>query len=277
MEPQNEIYQGPRNEAWIQVIIAALKRGKLRDSVIEKLLDQEGRDLYNQIFTSASADPVNNYEVYETLGDVTANKAIVWYMSRRFPQLMCPQGVKIIARLKINYASKEHFHTFANELGFWPYITATVGERGSKMKSLLEDSFEAFIGATEFLIDQKVKQGAGYAIAYNIVANILDGKEISLRYEDLFDANTRLKELFDLLVKQGRAKKYEYAIRRDEGGVFADAIWIHPDGRREVIGTGRAYIQKDAEQRASEMALTNLRARGIFKEVPEQYRKFCRY
>ena len=43
-----------------------------------------------------------NYEPIEILGDSIVNCCIVWYLSRRFPQLNCQDGVKIIARLKID-------------------------------------------------------------------------------------------------------------------------------------------------------------------------------
>ena len=38
---------------------------------------------YAKAFTAASANPDQNYEIFEQLGDVSANKFIVWYAYQR--------------------------------------------------------------------------------------------------------------------------------------------------------------------------------------------------
>ena len=59
----------------------------------------------------------------EILGDVTCNKIIVWYLKNRFPFLNNTKGVKVIARLKINYVAKARFSKWALQLGFEKYIS----------------------------------------------------------------------------------------------------------------------------------------------------------
>lgn len=277
------IYYGPRDDSFLQVIVKVLEKGKLKKKYIDMLTDEEGMELYSQIFTHSSADPENNYEYYETLGDVTANKCITWYFSKRFPQINCPKGVKILARLKIVYASKEVFAPIGEKLGFWPFITASNEIRSTDMRPCLEDVLEAFIGATEYLIDKKIgRNGVGYAIVYDIIASIYNEMPISLEYEKLVDPKTILKEVFDYF-KRSRTGlppigdlKYQN-IRDAEHGFHTSKVLRLFDGRPFILGEGKERLQIDAEQAAARQALPKLKQMGYFKPVPEEYSMFSRY
>ena len=181
MEPfqQQGIYIGNRGVSFKSFIVKLLKKGNLQEKYIEKLTNDEGMKKYSAAFTSSFLDEEENYEVYEQLGDLTGNKFIVWYMYRRFPQLKCPAGVKVVARLRINYGAKQSFSEIARNLGFWPFISAPHDIRQRKMKPLLEDVFEAFLGVTESILDEEVRFGVGYAIVYDILASIFDEMDIS--------------------------------------------------------------------------------------------------
>ena len=95
-------------------------------------------------------------------------------MYERFPQLDCPQGVKVVARLRINYGAKKSFYKIADDLDFWEYISASEQERSRNRKSRLEDSLEAFMGATEMILNTTFCNGVGYAIIYDIMKKIFD-------------------------------------------------------------------------------------------------------
>ena len=91
------IYLGNRGAPFKVLIRSLLKRGKLKPKYIDLLTNDENIKLYGRAFTAQSADPKNNYEIYEQLGDVSANKFIVWYAYRRFPQLECPEGTMVLS------------------------------------------------------------------------------------------------------------------------------------------------------------------------------------
>ena len=131
------IYLGSRGEDFKKLIRSVLKKSKLKKKYIDMLTDNESMKSYASAFTSDSVDEDNNYQVMEQLGDLTGNKFIVMYMYKRFPQLKCSEGVKVVARLRINYGSKNSFAEFARKLGFWTFISATNDLRQRKMKSLL--------------------------------------------------------------------------------------------------------------------------------------------
>jgi dsRNA-specific ribonuclease len=77
-------------------------------------------------FTSSSADEQYNYEPFEQMGDSTIGKFIVWSSYEKFPQLRGKsEAVEIVARMKINLGSKDNLYQIAENLGFWPFISAS--------------------------------------------------------------------------------------------------------------------------------------------------------
>ena len=210
-------------------------------------------------------------------------------MYEKFPQLDCAEGVKVVARLRINYGAKQSFSEIARKLGFWPFISATNDLRQRKMKPLLEDVFEAFLGATERILDKKKRIGVGYAIVYDILATIFDDMDISLRYEDLYDPKTRLKELFD--VHEESLGSLIYKERKEDMITFSSVYRVQGckyqqrldgtinkkkiiGGKEIKIGEGFASLKTDAQQNAASYALGNLKKQGWSKPAPEIYRRF---
>lgn len=278
------IYKGKRGQDFKKLIFNLLSSCKLKKHYIDVLTDDDSIHIFEDAFTSSTVDSQNNYEIYEQLGDITANKFIVWYMYRRFPQLKCTNGVKVVARLRINYGAKQSFSTIADSLGFWDYISASEDERSHRKKALLEDTLEAFLGATEFLIDNKIKNNVGYAVVYSLLETVFDKIHISLKYEDLYDAKTRLKELFDFYPKE-TIGSIEYISTKialeDKNNFNFTSVYLITGfslidnkkigGKKEEIGSGSSALKSDSEQKAALKALHTLNARGFVKPIPEFY------
>ena len=169
-------------------------------SHVEEITDKEGMKEYTRSFTSKSFDPKNNYEAMELMGDVTCNKIVVWLYMRKFPDLFnadkhsgsgMMNPVAIMARLKMNGVDKDTFSKFADQLGFYKWIRSSSEEKLER-KSLLEDTFEAFIGCTEWLIDNKYGLHTGYAVCYEILKPLVENVEIKFEKEDLYDNKSLL-------------------------------------------------------------------------------------
>jgi dsRNA-specific ribonuclease len=306
MEHQDEIYNGPRDEQFKMFILELLTKANIQKKYAEALLSESNLKLLGQSFTAVSADPDNNYEMFEQMGDLTVNKFVVWYMYRRFPFLMCPKGVKVVARLRINYGSKESLADIADKLGFWPFISAAVegNTKNTKYKNrhkkdLLEDTFEAFIGCIELILDCTFRTGVGYGVTYGILSNIFDEIKISLAYDDLFDAKTRLKEIFDCYPDIGT---WSYTNRREEidqegHSISISSLYLVPKGASktppkqitgpnnndfielpqknwQLISEGRASTKSLSQQKAAEIGIEVLRQRGYTKETPSEYKIF---
>ena len=263
MSIPTEIYIGIRGDKFKYFIKQVLSLANIKEHFLNVLIDDEGLKMYDRVFTHSSADSCNNYEYLEFLGDTTLNKSIAWYLTRRFDRFACSDGVQALTRLKINLISKRSFAGFAKRLSFWEFVSASNETRGTQMDKTLEDVFEAFFGATEVLIDDRIRRGAGYSVCYTLISNILDTMEISLRYEDLFDSKTRLKEVFDffgpskigVLVydteKIDRIHKVK-AIRRFQG-------------TDTVLGEGSSSLKVDAQQKAASLSFAKLDRIGFIK------------
>jgi dsRNA-specific ribonuclease len=265
------VYLGSRGSDFKALIIRLLKKGKLKSKYINILTDPDAMKVYGSAFTSELVDPYNNYQVLEMVGDLTGNKFIVNYMYERFPQLDCTEGVKVVARLRINYGATQSFSEIARKLGFWDFISATNDLRQRKMKPLLEDVFEAFLGATERILDKRKRVGVGYAIVYDILASIFDDMDISLRYEDLYDAKTRLKELFDMYSSSLGPLVYK---EQKNDMIQHSSVFRVEGGQYIKIGEGSASLKTDAQQNASVIALETLGKQGWKKPAPMVYQRF---
>jgi dsRNA-specific ribonuclease len=192
----NQIILGKRGKEFGNFISNLLMRTKLSKQNISIMTSSRYLKFFEQAFTHKIVNPVDNYEFFEILGDVTCNKAIVWYLKDRFPFLNNSDGVKVIARLKINLVSRDSFAKWSKNLGFLDYISYDLETKVKHHAAVMEDCLEAFVGVTEFLIDN-IHGSGGYFFAYQFIKSILDEEEISLAYEILYDPVTRLKETFD--------------------------------------------------------------------------------
>jgi dsRNA-specific ribonuclease len=258
-----------RGQDFWAVIRRVLRRSNIKDDLIEQVFSHEkSQYLYDCVFTHQSAHPHHNYEWLEILGDATVNKCIVWYIAHRFPHLCCPEGVKVIARLKINLISKKTFAECASKLDWWDFIRADEDTKQTKKKKLLEDVFEAFFGATELLLDSVLYPGAGYPICYRIIVSLFQDIHISLRYEDLYDPITRLKELFDYYKDIG---SFQFQQIKKDGFQHVTVYQRLSSHQVMSVGYGVAPLLDDAKQKACHGALDYFKRKGIEKPVAEYY------
>lgn len=265
------MYIGTRSTAFLEMLTRVIQKSNLKQDLMRKLVGHEKFiKTMDTVFTHPSANKSVNYEYFEILGDATLNKSIVWYISKRFPQLQCPEGVKIIARLKINLISKKTFSALAQSLGFWEFVSAEEEIRQTKMKKILEDVFEAFFGALEMLLDDIVYPGAGYPICYRIIVSLFNELTISLAYNDLYDPITRLKEVFDYFKDLGT---FSFTSYKQDGIQYVNVCKKRPsDTNPTVIGSGSAALLDDAKQKACMKGIEYLKNRGFEKPVSDYYK-----
>lgn len=275
----------PRDERFRMMIFNTLKLANLKDKVIHKIIDDPIiMEKYGYAFTSPEVDPEHNFELYETLGDSTVNQAFVTDILNRYPKLDTPDGVKIISRVKLSLTSSASFAKIADGLGFFAFISAPFGERIVKKNKLLEDVFEAFFGVTCEIFDVELKESVGYSVSYSIISNVMKNVPISLKYEDLFDPNTRLKEIFDYFKpKSNRDKildgKLTYTTslasgpEKKLGNLYVvKAIFVNSDGKEEVLGEATGPNKQLTQRKSSEKGIEYLARKGFIRPIPELYK-----
>jgi len=278
MEEKISVY-GQRGTIFVEFIKSLLKKSNLKSSYIDLLMTEPYIKTYENAFTHISMNCENNYEYLEILGDVTCNKSIVWYIKERFPNLQNSNGVKVIARLRINLVSKKNFSSLAEKLGFTHFISYEKEIKEAKEKSILEDVFEAFFGATELLIDQLLGIGTGYSVCYRILKAILDDENISLKYEDLYDPITRLKETFDYYKQQipGRQCPYIWGTLSYENIKLENKQTVclyqidKKLNKKMKMTTSEAPLLDEAKQLAAMNVLSFLKDQGYQRPIPDYY------
>ena len=277
---QTPIRYGVRGPEFKDFISRLVARGKLTEKYINILSSEEAMKIYEIAFTSASADPENSYEILELLGDVTCNRSLLWYFQRKFfPSLTSKENVKILARMKIVYASKNVFSPIALRAGFLKFISAREDDFKYNFKSLCEDTLEAFFGATEHLLDIYVRQGVGGAICYDILSSFLDEMVFETTYEKLLDNITRLKELADAHPQYmgGNIKQIKYENKGTKKiNQFTVEITVHasiivtspmwmPNEKQVFMASGTGAEEQEAKANAALQVLVMLSRQGIRK------------
>lgn len=299
------IYLGHRGSQFASFIEGLLTRANLKPHYIHHLLTSENMREYSKAFTAVTANSRYNYEVYEQLGDLSINKFVVSCAYKRYPFLVCTEGVKVAARLRIKYSSKYTLADQAKRLGFWDFISALevprnekelkekIKSRQTRPECLLEDCFEAFIGCTEQLIDKKYRIGVGYAVVYDILHSVWEKVPMPLSYVSLYDAKTRMKEIFDKNPKLGKWKiTTERVVGTEQQKGYTVAMVITWNGAehfkyngiivrdkkgaiQSVLAEAQGPNKDQAEQAASAVGIRELARRGYRQVIKEDYKLFA--
>ena len=140
--------------------------------------------------------------------------------------------------------------------------------------------------------------GGGFQFCFEIVREVLDKVPIcgglpdadgvqkgKLKYDDLVDWITQLKELFDVHDIQEQFGKVKYDCVRDkhderstESRCYTTVYATGGVGRmpgRMNMGSGVAALKADSKQRAARAAVLGLRKQGFTREMRPAFAKFC--
>ena len=200
------IHENPNFKDFIKIL---LKQSTLNNKHIDLLTTDDCMIQWSTVFTSKGKSTFN-YELYETFGDSTANKIVVSFYKKKFPVLFNLNAplkhgfmgnVDILSKLKCAGVRKSHYGNFARKMGFLDYIRA-LDEEKMRSQSILEDTFEAFIGCLEDIVDNKIGDYIGYGICYEFMKPLLEVEEISLDAEKLYDPKSLVN------MKQQKLKKF---------------------------------------------------------------------
>jgi len=274
------MFYAPRGNTFKNILVNSLELTELSKKERENILDEKSLERYSIAFTTSAVDPVNNYEFVEILGDGTVNKIVLWYMTRRFPQINCSEAVDILTKLKIKYVQSNTLAGFSEKLGFWPFISTAIDREKhlySKQK-ILEDVFESFIAITEMVFDRKYGEGKGYKYCYRIISKLLDDLDIKVNYEELISSTTLVKETSDyypqIKIIYPPKQVIESLSALDEKIKVVALLEKQDTKQKIVIGEGIGY-GKEAEKMCNDQAIKNLRNMGWNKPTPQIYLKYC--
>lgn len=307
-----------RELSFEEFITSLIRRGRVNDEHIAMFLTPENIANARIAFTHSSYDPEKNYEMYEYFGDPIINEFVPWYIHHRFPRI---KSIKWLTRIKHNLISKRYLAQLARAQGLERFIrfgdslttkkgkpfllkdaidflrTKPISEITGHQAaftylSLLEDAMEAFFGWLVMTIEDSGKShGVAIQICHNILRSFFDAEDISIKYDDVFDAVSRLKELYESKSRGYRwpndkayvitTIKQDYATGMVVDDRFKVDVFGWPKGDKKVtdenkvkLATEIGFDKDDAKQKAASKALQVLAKTYHIQETPhDPYQK----
>ncbi len=214
----------------------------------EQNLQPKQIELYELAFTHTS---VNNeikgigkdYERLEFIGDAFLSMVVADLVFRLHPDW--PQGELSKTRAKL--VQTENLVKIAKSLNLADYVTighSITREAVSQSKKILEDIFEAYIGA--IYLDQGVEIAARY------VRMFFEERIRLLALDELTDYKTKLQE--DMQAEFREAVHYETIA--EDGPAHEKIFTVHVLFKNLILGVGKGSSKKIAEQQAAKDALS---------------------
>jgi ribonuclease-3 len=197
-------------------------------------------------------------EVLEWLGDGIIQSVVAIYLYKRYNS----QREGFLTKIRSKLVKTETLSKLALYLNFDKYLIISkhieVICNGRKNSRILEDSFEAFIGA--MMNDFGVKNEAeGFSVCNTFIINIMEQK-IDITELIINDDNFK-DQLMRFYQKKynGKFPKYEQKTlitQVNENGISNKKFHMFVrDNENNIIGEGIARSKKEAEQKAAKGAL----------------------
>lgn len=208
----------------------------------------------------------NDLERIEYLGDSVLSMVIAQYLFERFPN----QNEGFLTQIRTKLVNGEALAYFSKELGFGEYILMSrhIEDKcqGRTSTNILEDVFEAFIGAL-FLDFNHIEikdcslykdfySGIGFQICERFIVNLIEEK---VNFEDLISNDTNFKDQISKYYRSNfqQAVTYKHISCKIDGNQKNFVVdVVREDGI--VLARGEGKTKKKAEQNASRNALATL-------------------
>ncbi|MGM9927483.1 MAG: ribonuclease III [Bacillus sp. (in: firmicutes)] len=209
--------------------------------------------LLKQAFTHSSyvnehrRKPYEDNERLEFLGDAVLELTVSRYLYKKYP--LMSEGE--LTKLRAAIVCEPSLVKFANALSFGKLVLLGKGEEltgGRERPALLADVFEAFVGA--LYLDQ------GMDAVFTFLSRTVFPKIDEGAFSHVMDYKSQLQEL----VQRDAIGVIEYKIHQEKGPAHNKEFVSNVSLNGEIKGTGVGRSKKEAEQKAAEQALKNLKA-----------------
>ncbi len=197
--------------------------------------------------------PVCSYLVYkkapasnerlEYLGDAVFNLIVGGYLFEKYPD----KDEGFLTRLRTKIVRDTHCVKFSKLIGIGPFVlTGSIVKRdqfGNVGDKLLEDAFEAFLGA--------IYLDLGYVFSQAFIVKLIE-KHVDL---NLLHKDNNYKDFIMRLTQAKGIDLPEYKVISQEGPpnkrIFTIQVQLIIDGKIHKMGTGTGLNKKEAEQEAA--------------------------
>ncbi len=208
--------------------------------------------LLKQAFTHSSyvnehrRKPYEDNERLEFLGDAVLELTVSNYLFEKYP--MMSEGE--LTKLRAAIVCEPSLVVFANQLSFGEFVLLGKGEEmtgGRERPAMLADVFESFIGA--LYLD------AGLESVVQFLRKVVFPRIDEGAFSHVMDFKSQLQEL----IQRDNCGTLQYKILQEKGPAhnreFVSTVLLNG----ETLGTGIGRSKKEAEQRAAELALREIK------------------
>lgn len=218
----------------------------------------------NQTDSSSESTDDNDYsncleiqefsnERMEWLGDGVLQSITASYLWNRYPK----QDEGFLTKLRSKLVRTESLSKFAKYYGFEKFliISKHMEENcnGRNNLSILEDSFEAFLGAI-YLDFGSVKEETGYGICRKFIVSTFEN---CVDFTDLIVNDDNYKDQLMRYYQKnynGKFPIYQLDNHDEENKMFH--MYVRHPLNSKIVGRGKAQSKKKAEQFAAKQALS---------------------
>jgi len=193
-------------------------------------------------------------ERLEWLGDAQLQAAVTQYLFKRYPD----KDEGFLTKLRSKLVKTKNLSFLAKKIGLDPYLIISYhvefGCQGRINKRILENTFEAFIGAmyTDF---SNLKEVPNYAYGYEVVRRFV--VTLIEKYNDIVEMILKDDNYKDSLMwffQKNFSGAYPiYHKEKFENEYFY--VFVKEPNSEKVVGRGSARSKKQAEQKAAKNAL----------------------
>jgi ribonuclease-3 len=264
------------------LLIKILQNGNIADATIAKYLRY--LNIFESAFAHKSYEGHTDSELLKFIGDPSLDMCVIDYIHQRFPTL---HDQRWMTHIRHSITSKGLFAKYAEELGFWEYIkyggyytisleASEDKQTNKKYHELLDSTLRSVLGALITISNKLFATGFGNTLVYNFLTYYLNGQDIGIGYEDIFDAKTRLNNLYRVMNWPSKnIYRTDQINEEDEKPLFQATVSGTPKGNPMILAIATNHSKAEAEQDAAQSALNYLK--NHFKiAVADKYPHFLR-
>lgn len=185
-------------------------------------------------------------ERLEFLGDAVLNLSLSTMLLSQYPDL--PEGH--LSKIRAGLVNEKKLTSLSLQLGLGDYLLMGKGEErtgGREKPSLLADTFEAVLGA--------IYLDGGFNAALIFIDRLFRSLVENSTHFSTQDYKTLLQEYC-----QGKLKTIpDYRVFREEGPDHKKIFFVEVIIQGEVVSIGKGKTKKEAQQKAAEKALVQLK------------------
>ena len=263
-------YTGIRGDSFKSMWKRLLQESKLSEKLVKQLTSPIAMSYVSTACTHSSYDSENNYEFFKSLGIVSFHKILIWYLSKKFPEMGDTlEGKDTLTKLRNNMMGELCLVQIAKTYNIWDYISIVRPVPTHTENEVLHEVMVSLFAIIEMIVNRETPPGRielGFTVANMVACHLLG--DVNVDTINLQDPKTRLKEVFDPY-KKNIDIVYEST---EDNGMFTVTVYkaSRLTDERELLGSGQARKTIIAEKLAAKEALEKL---GISLQPEKRDRK----